>query len=82
MNARGVRKIVDESIAIKQTYVRDCTVLVGNCKPLEAYNIIPHAAQAVRPGKLRFWDCSAVVDSVGADWIGIGPSSGLGEIRG
>jgi hypothetical protein len=29
MNARGVRKIVDESIAIKQTYIRDCRALTG-----------------------------------------------------
>jgi hypothetical protein len=63
MNARGVRKIVDESIAIKQTYVRDCEMLAGN-SCISSLDIIPHAAQAVRPGKLRIWDFSAVVDSV------------------
>ena len=30
MNARGVRKIVDESIAIKQTYIRDYKALAAD----------------------------------------------------
>ena len=63
MNARGVRKIVDGSIAIKQTYVRDFEKLAGHSS-ITGSNIIPHAAQAVRPGKLRIWDFSAAVDSV------------------
>jgi hypothetical protein len=64
MNARGVQKgLLLKVLQLSKPVGSETTVRVRTRAFLTALNIIPHAAQAVRPGRLGPYGYSAVVDS-------------------